>query len=233
MRKITLTLLILFISFTGLYSQGKTIVSLTGSIKNELSKDPIGIEIRVFNSQGKQLFIVKSNSKDGYYFMTGLKPDSTYYLRFNDFSYFADSHEFVVPNTTKYQEYSKDFLVTPKKEGMKFPVKVPPFDIGKSKLRSGSEFFLNEILRLMNLNKRVEFLIKVYPDNAKDQDFNLTLTTERAKSLEEYFVKNGIENHHFKIEGSREVDSENPPPSGKQAKGKKYIGSIYLQVTKI
>mgnify|MGYP001204084605 CR=1 FL=1 len=233
MKKFITICFIIIASFSLTYSQLNTVVSLTGSIKNELTKEPVGIDVRVFNGEGKQIFVVKSNSKDGYYFMTGLKPDTTYYIRFNDFSYFANSYEFTVPKTNKYQEYSKDFTVTPKKEGMKFPLKVSPFDVGKSNLRAGSDIILNEIVSILKLNRRTEFLIKAYPDNSNDSEFNSKLTTERAEELKEYFISKGVRPEQLNIEGSSNLDTEMPPPVGKQAKGKKYRGPIYLQITKI
>lgn len=219
---------------TVLHSQ-EIVVSLTGAVKNYLTNEPLGIEIRVFNMEGKQISISKSNSKDGYYFITGLKPDSVYFIKFMDFSYLADSHEFQVPNTRKYQEYSRDFLVKPKKAGLKFPLKVIPFDIGKSKLRVGADYYLNEIANLMKHNRRVEFVIKAFPDNDNSQSDNSTLSQNRAEALKEYFVKMGVNPEKIIIESQSSTDKDNPPPpiTTKQAKGKRYIGPIYLELSKV
>ncbi|MBX3042874.1 MAG: OmpA family protein [Candidatus Kapabacteria bacterium] len=222
-------ILMLFMGIN-LYSQS-TIVSLTGSVKNYLTGEPLGIDIRVFNSEGKQVAISKSNSLDGYYFLTGLHPDSVYFIRFMDFAYLSDSHEFQVPNTTKYQEYSRDFLVKPKKVGLKFPLKVIPFDIGKSKLRSGVDYFLGDIANVMKMNRRVSFKIHAYPDKENNSAFNQELCSQRAESLKKYFIDKGVNVDRINIQGYDNVDPQNPPPKTKQAKGKRYTGSIYLEIT--
>jgi len=231
MKFVYSTLTILLAS--GMLFAQSTIVSITGSIKNELTKEPIGIDIRLFNTEGKQIGISRSNSKDGYYFITGLKPDSVYYLKFMDFSYFSDSHEFQVPNTKKYAEYSKDFVVKPKQIGLKFPLRVIPFDLGKSKLRPGADIFLKDLLNSMKLNRRVDFKIAAFPDNDGDGQFNQQITTERCEALKKYFIQNGIEETRITIQSNPTTDPDNPPPAKKQAKGKRYLGSIYLEITKI
>lgn len=211
-------------------AQFGTVVSLTGSIMNEVSLKPVSIRYEVFDENGKKIYIGQSNSKDGYYFITGLQPGKTYTMKINDPKYFKENYTIEIPQTKKYAEFSKDYLVKPLERDFAIPIKVPPFELNKSKLRVGADYFLEKYVQSFKDNPRVKFTIECYPDNMEDKDVNAKLTDERCGALKDYFIKNGIDAERIKTEGHVATDPDNPPPTRSRAKGKRYIGPGYLVI---
>ena len=210
------------------------VVSLTGSVYNEITHVPISVEMKAFDEEGKVVYRGKSNAaQKGYYFITGLKPGKTYTVRFGDFEYFNQKYDVTIPNTDKYSEFSHDFLVKPKQKGLEFLIEVSPFELNKSKIRVGADLFLQDFVSTLKENSRVKFMITTYPDNDNKLDLNKRITEERAQALKAYFVSKGINESRISLKSESTTDPKNPPPSKKRAKGKRYTGSSYIVIVDI
>lgn len=208
-----------------------TVVSLTGSILEQSTKKPAGIQIEVFDKDGERFTKAKSNSKDGYYFITGLKPGETYSIRVVDMKYLKTSFDFAVPTTEKYSEYSHDILVVPSRINTDIPLSVSPFEINKSNLRPGADMFLQDYSQILLENPKIKVNLEVYPDNNAEKTKNKIITNGRAEALKNYFEKSGVEASRITIKNYDSTDPKNPPPSEKRAKGKRYVGSVYLKIS--
>lgn len=208
-----------------------TVVSVTGNVLNQVSHIPCGVTITVYDSKGAKLNKVKSNSADGYYLVTGLKPGGTYKFAISGNGYFNDEIAIVIPQTDKYLEISKDILTLPLYDNVKLPCTVSPFELNKSKIRFGADAYLKEFALPLTLNKNVRIQILCYPDNNTDKEANIQLTKARAEALKDFFVNSGVSADRITISGSETTDPKNPPPAGKAAKGKRYIGTSFLVVT--
>lgn len=227
-----LALILLTLCSTGSQAQIGVVVSLTGTVVNEVSGQPCDVTMEVRNEKGKKFY--KKNIKavnKGEYFLTGLKPGKTYKIDFFSFNYFKQEYIFSVPNTRKYAEFSRDFTVKPKAKGIKLKLRVPPFELNKSKIRAGSDFFLADMIKTLKFNRKIKFKIACYPDNDLDPAKNQIMTTERANNLKDFFVKSGVKINRIEVAGFDKTDPHNPPPTLKRAKGKRYIGITYIEIT--
>jgi outer membrane protein OmpA-like peptidoglycan-associated protein len=208
-----------------------TVVSISGTVKNALTKEPLTVYVIAYTEDGKKVNAARSNASDnGYYFLTGLKPGAKYKIVIEQPRYLKETYELYVPYTTKYTEYSKDFALIPFSQGTAIPLPVPPFELKKTKLRFGIESFLEPFVREFVSNKNATFEIICYPDASGEPTENLKLTEERAKSLMSYFISKGVEPERIKIKGNSSTDPQNPPPVEKRAKGKRYIGTTYIKI---
>lgn len=208
-----------------------TVVSLTGSVIDQYSKKPVALTIEVLDSDGEKFTKAKSNARDGYFFLTGLKPGKKYTVQITDMRYLKYIYEFEVPNTDKYSDYSKDIQVTTSRINSEIPVSVPPFELNKASIRPGADNYLKEYVDILLDNPTVKISIDVYPDNDSDKNKNKLLTFGRAEALKNFFVKCGIDASRIELKNNESVDSKNPPPSEKRAKGKRYVGSVILRIT--
>lgn len=215
-------------------SQMRTIVSVTGSVFNANTKDPIRISYKLLDETGKTFRRGKTNAaQNGYYFITGLKPGNTYTIVFEgDDNYFKAEYPIEIPNTDKYEEFSKDFLIIPKYKGVEIAQKVPVFELNKTKLRGGADFFLDDFMKTIKENPGIKFKIVAYPDNNNDAIVNEALTKARCNALKDYFVSKGVNEERILTEYNKSTDPKNPLPTEKRAKGKRYIGSVYYVVEK-
>ena len=112
MRKIffiTSVVLFAFIANTFVTNaQMNLIVSLTGSVFDQVSKQPVKCRIEAYNEKGKRVYVGRSNPKqNGYYYMTGLKPGQKYKVKFVSKDFLNQEVEVVIPETDKYAEFSK------------------------------------------------------------------------------------------------------------------------------
>lgn len=233
MNKILLLLIIGLLFFNAeTYSQlTSTVVSISGTVKNAVTKEPMTVYVVAYDQQGRKINAARSNSSDnGYYFLTGLKPGQTYQIVVEQTGFIKEVYELNVPQTSQYTEYSKDFALIPIAEGSQIPIPVAPFELNKTKIRFGAENFLEPFAREFSTNKNAIFEIICFPDKAGEKKENQKLTEERAKSLMAYFVSKGIEPERIRIRGNAEPDPLNPPPVEKRAKGKRYIGTTYIKI---
>ena len=229
MKKIltlVLTLSSLFFSHS-LFAQINVVVSVTGTVLKANDRNPASVNITFYDSNNKRVGSSRSNAKDGYYLVTGLKPGETYKVKIEHPDFFQEEVTVSTPRTSKYSELSRDFLVKP------LSLPVTPFELNKSKLRVGSEEFLAETVEALLMNPSVKVQISSYPDEMESKEANIKLTRERCETLKAFFVAKGVSADRISIVPSENADPINPPPMKKAAKGKRYIGSTYIVVTKI
>lgn len=231
-RIILFAALALTFGSTSVYSQLFKVVSVTGYVYDELTRESVdGVKVSFLDETGKPNISITHSH--GYYLVTSLKPGKKYHVRIEKPNYFQTEYDFEAPNTDKYEEISHDYLLKPLRVGVKLPIAVSVFDPKKSKQRDGAEDFLNEIAKALIINPNVSIEIRSYPDDAQDKTFNQKLTTERCAAIQSYLAKNGISASRVTVKANDSIDPINPPPNRKQAKGKRYIGKVYVVVTKI
>lgn len=208
------------------------VVSVTGYVYDGLSREPLNdVKVTFTNDEGKPVSSITHSG--GYYLVTGLKPGKKYTIRIEKPNYFQAEHQFQAPNTDKYAEISRDFLMYPMREGARLPLAVNPFYPKKSKLRVGSDEIMDDLAQMLIINPNVKVEIVSYPDNDDSKKENMSLTTERVKAIRNYLVSKGISEARLKTTPSDDIDPINPLPVRKQAKGKQYIGKVYIVVTQV
>ncbi|MGQ9819853.1 MAG: OmpA family protein [Candidatus Kapaibacteriales bacterium] len=207
------------------------VVSISGTVKNALTKEPMTVYVVAYDQNGKKVNVARSNSSDnGYYFLTGLKPGNNYKIVVEQTNFIREEYVLNIPQSSNYMEYSKDFSLIPISKGSLVPIPVPPFELNKTKLRFGSEEYLDKFAKAFAENKSFKLVIICYPDYVQNKSDNKKLTEERAKSIMAYFISKGVEPERINIEGNTDPDPKNPPPTQKRAKGKRYIGTSYILI---
>jgi len=211
-------------------AQMRTVVSLTGVVLDAISKQPIGVNVEIYDSGNKRVQKVTSNAKTGVYFATSLKPGETYEVRIAEFNYMRQSVVVSFPKTDKYAEFSRDLTLIPKKSGTKIELPFKAFGLHKSTLKFGSNVLLQDFINLFKGNLTVNFKIISFPDEIGDPNQNMQLTQARAESLRHFFIDNGIQANRISTMGNNTTDPNNPPPTGNASKGKRYTGTCYLVI---
>jgi outer membrane protein OmpA-like peptidoglycan-associated protein len=232
-KKIIIAIAILIVSISAVATSQlvTTVISLTGSVFDAVTHEPITAIVIVTDEEGERVNATRSNgAEDGYYYLTGLKPGKRYFVELRKKNYFKEKYELILPNTDKYKEMSKDFLMKPKEKDSKIPLAVPPFEFNKAKLRIGAEELLADFQTTLLFNPKVVFEIVCFPDNDADKASNKKLTMGRCAALREFFMNSGVDESRITLSGHEKTDPDNPPPTRSQAKGKRYIGTTYIVV---
>lgn len=211
------------------------VVTLRGIVLDETTRNPASVNLTFYDEQNKKITSSRSNVKDGEYLVTGLKAGKKYTVQIEHPDFFKAEYVIKLPATDKYAEISRDFLVKPLAKDARMFLRLSPFEAKKSKIRVGAGDMLDEFKQSLIMNPGVVVEIQCYPDTDADKTANSKLTTERCKTLQNYFVKGGVADSRIKIKAFDSTDPVNAPPplSKKVAKGKRYIGSTYIVVTKI
>ncbi len=230
----SITLLAFFAMLISSNAQfSSTVVAVRGVVLNELTGEPVKIKIQLLDETGKTINRAYSNSKTGEYYMTGLRAGLTYKCRLVSDDFLVEEFKLHTPNTDRYLEISRDFMVKPLIEGKKIPLRVPPFELRKNKIKFGASQILEDITSALRLNEHVKFEIICYPDSESQATKNPSITVERANALKDYFVAVGISPDRISVEGAKQIDPDNPPPTQKAAKGKRYIGTTYVVIKEV
>jgi outer membrane protein OmpA-like peptidoglycan-associated protein len=206
----------------------KTVVAVTGKVLHAETKDAASVKITVCDENGKKINSATSNATTGYYYVTKLKPGKIYFLSIQDEKYLSEKIEMRIPETDSYDEFSRDIVVYPKNSSSKIKINVPPFEIGKSKIKYGYAVVMEDYLNLMISNPNVNFTVMCFPDDNDNPAENMKLTKMRADNIRDFFSINGVDPSRITIKGHTTVDPDNPKPMEKAAKGKRYIGTTYL-----
>jgi outer membrane protein OmpA-like peptidoglycan-associated protein len=215
------------------FAQQETVISVTGTVIDETTRQVASVNVAFFDKNNKKVGSSRSNSANGYYLVTGLKPGEKYKIQLESPDFFKDEFEIQLPKTTKYAEISRDFTVKPLVKGAKIWLRVSPFELRKSKIRVGGADALADINRMLLLNPGVSVEIQSYPDADGDANDNQRLTQDRANTLKQFLIKAGVADSRIAVKASGVVDPVNPPSLRKAAKGKRYTGPVYLLVTKV
>jgi len=89
---------------------------------------------------------------------------------------------------------------------------------------------LDDWVSTLSINSNVRFSVLCYPDAQGNEQENKKFTEERANAVKAYLISKGIDATKINIKGSTTTDPQNPPPTKKSAKGKRYIGPTYIVV---
>jgi hypothetical protein len=79
----------------------------------------------------------------------------------------------------------------------------------------------------MKKNRRAKFAIQVYPEGNKSPEENKRIAEERANAIKEFLLSHKVKST-LVVDAQSGTDPDNPPPSGKASKGKRYKGSINI-----
>lgn len=66
------------------------------------------------------------------------------------------------------------------------------FDVNKADLRPESKAYLNGLAEFLKVNQNYDVVLEGHTDNDADNDYNLALAERRAKAVQSYIAKRGV-----------------------------------------
>jgi len=231
----TLIMAALILGSLGLRAQGtvNTVVTLAGSILNAATLEPVECTFGIYDGAGRKVGQTRRATIGNGYLVTGLQPGEDYKLRIEDPRFFKQEYAIQLPKTSRYLEISKDFTVRTMEAGRKLSLTPNPFDVKKTTLKVGADEILEEVVKILTMNAGVKVDLICYPDAEGAAADIATFTSGRGSALKDHLVKNGINADRINVRAMTTTDPINPPPIRKGAKGKRYVGPVYVVVTSI
>ena len=134
-----------------------------------------------------------SNSQTGRYLIS-LPSGRNYGININaeGFLFSSQSFDLTSDSLSVYNEVAKDVCLNKIKVGTKVVLKNIFFDFNKSTLRSESIAELNRLKRILNDNSTMKIEIGGHTDSKGSAEYNKKLSNDRAQSVVNYLIENGI-----------------------------------------
>jgi OmpA-OmpF porin, OOP family len=139
----------------------------------------------------------------GNYF-TPLEESWELYIKAQKNKYFGDAGNISTLGLTESQHFIKDFFLSPIPAG---DIVIPgiEYDYDKATLRPASKKILDDLVDFLNLNNNLSVEISSHTDNRGSDEYNMKLSTERAKSVVDYLILKGIKSDRLVPQGYGET----------------------------
>ncbi len=165
---------------------------LKGRVSDALSGHSIEAEIELVDNDRKRVLATfHSNSATGKY-LVSLPAGHNYGLAVKAKGYLFHSENFVIPDSAGYSELVLNIKLKPVAVGNKILLNNIFFDYEKSDLSPASITELNRVLKLMTDYPKMKIEVSGHTDNVGSREYNLKLSTRRAKAVADYLIAHGI-----------------------------------------
>jgi OmpA-OmpF porin, OOP family len=125
-------------------------------------------------------------------FMFTVRPGAKYGMVGEANGYISEDENFDFTTVTKTDTIEQDLMIHPIEKGEKIVLKNIFFDFDKWDLKTPSYPELNRVLEYLKEDKIEKIAISAHTDSVGDPAYNMTLSGKRAKSVMDFFIKNGI-----------------------------------------
>lgn len=195
----------------------ESVVIVKGNVLNSKTKDPIGADIHYFDLEtNMEIGIAKSNPQNGAYQIV-LPKGKNYSFYANEKGYFPTSSNIDLKDLEKFETLKKDLYLNPIEINQTITLNNIFFETGKADLKPESKQELNRLVQFMQENGAVKIKVSGHTDNVGSAESNRILSKNRAESVVEYLIQNGINNSRVQFEGYGETKpiSTNETEEGK------------------
>ncbi len=172
------------------------IIFVKGIVYHQLTKKALEADIEIYALADSITLNTKSDKLNGN-FLFCLAPEKNYALNIYKKGFLPYSNYFHLPDSNlilkiPLQPIEKDKI---------FVLKNIFFDTDKYKLKTESFAELNRLVNFLNKNSLLKIEIQGHTDNTGSKMHNQSLSANRAKSVYNYLINNGIDKSRLKYEG--------------------------------
>ncbi len=177
----------------------ESVYLLSGVVKDIISKDFLGANIVITDLKTKKKVAdLRSDDETGEYFVV-LQQDRIYSITAEKDGYLFYSERYEVPKVAKGTELQKDIELSPIRDGNTRLLIF--FDFDKATLKDESYPELDRAVRFLTKHSHINISIEGHTDDVGTADYNKKLSENRAKTVKDYLVKNGISANRIKTVG--------------------------------
>lgn len=183
------------------------VVLVSGNVYNAKTREPLSADlIYEVLPDGTEVGKGISSPQDGS-FKIVLPYDKNYSIRASAEKFFAISENLNLDSLIKmgYKEIHKDLYLAPIEIGQVFRLNNVFFDFDKYDLRPESFTELNRVVMFLNEYPNIEIEMGAHTDSKGADEYNITLSHNRAKSVMEYILSKGIAKSRITFKGYGET----------------------------
>ncbi len=200
-------------------SRPEQVTYIQGIVYNKESVEKLSAEIKLINlKSGEEIARTTSDDITGKYLIC-LPAGEKYAFNVSKSGFLFYSENFDVKKSKdSLKTYHYDIPLSPIKKGEKTILKNIFFDTDSYTLKAESRTELENLLQFLQNNPSIKIEIGGHTDNTGSKNHNEELSLNRAKSVYNYLIKNGINKNRLIYKGygsSQPVDTNNTE-KGKQ-----------------
>lgn len=167
-------------------------IVIEGTVLDKETQKPIVAKIQVTDLETQQVVIEEENNAfDGTY-MIVVPAGKDYDVSVSAKGYFFNSTEFDVQSLSTYKEFDRDIKLEKLKKDKAIQLKHIYFDFDSYQVKSSAFAELDKVVRLMNDNPEISIELSAHTDDKGKEDYNMTLSNQRAKSAAQYIISKGV-----------------------------------------
>lgn len=172
---------------------------IKGEIKSE-DGQPIEANIELKNTETKNVIQIPVDQATGKYAMVALLKND-YVLTVKKEGYAYETKYINAKDTTAPSKHTVDFAISPIEEGKSYKLNDIYFATNAFDLNDESKLVIDAFVEFLNDNTSVVVEIQGHTDNVGNDNSNMLLSENRAKSVYDYIVSTGISSDRLKYKG--------------------------------
>lgn len=182
---------------------GPELTVFKGVISDSETGEPLGATIEVTDNEKNEVIATYSSNSESGKYLISLPSGKNYGINVNAEGYLFSSHSFDLTDSTSsgYMEVKKDIALDKIKVGSKVVLKNIFFDFNKATLRKESIAELNRLVRILEDNTTMKVEIGGHTDSKGSDAYNENLSKNRAESVVNYIVEQGIDKSRLTFKG--------------------------------
>lgn len=175
-------------------SRPEQITYVKGKVYDAKTKQPLGAHFELIDLEtAKQAIVSDANSGNGEFLVT-LPIEKNYALNVTQSGYLFYSENFSLKNLVdKTKPFLMDVPMVSIDTGSVVELKNVFFETAKFDLKPESKVELDKLVSFLTFNKTLHIQLSGHTDNVGDKKMNQLLSQNRAKSVYEYLITNGID----------------------------------------
>jgi len=179
----------------------KKIMYVEGIIVDETTKKPLKAKIQITNLSTSEIINTTISDSITGIFLLVLFPGVDYAFNISKTGYLFLSENINLKDSIGINSVKKQFELSPFKAGNKLIMNNVFFRFNEHELLPASYVELDKLITLMQQNPEAEFEIIGHTDNIGNNNYNIELSINRAISVGNYLIKNGIDRSRFETIG--------------------------------
>ena len=175
------------------------VVLIKGAVKSETGES-ITANVELKNTETKKVIQIPIDQSTGKYAMVALlKNDYVLTVKKEGYAYetkYIDSKDTAVSTTQKV-----NFEISPIEEGKSYKLNDINFATNSFELQREAKLVIDAFIDFLNDNASVKVEIQGHTDNIGNDNSNMTLSENRAKSVYDYIISSGISADRLSFKG--------------------------------
>jgi outer membrane protein OmpA-like peptidoglycan-associated protein len=182
---------------------GKDLTTIKGVIVDATSKKPIDATFEIIDNEKNEIVATFQNDPITGEYLIELPAGKNYGIVVKSDKYLFHSENLNVDfsNLNEQNTLTLDIPMKKAEIGAKIILNNIFFDFGKTTLRSESVAELNNIVKQLNEMPTLNVEISGHTDNIGTKETNMRISNERAKTVVDYLIANGIDKNRLTNKG--------------------------------